>query len=737
MNKRFLNIFLSILLCMGLLVTTISNAFAQTPTQATSGVVTLADIGNLEIGLNGPFDSNTISFGMPADWKFTGDAQLVLIITTALSSPASIDGSLAYGGVLTVSFNQINVATLTLNKVGRNEYPITIPFALLVSPRLDGLLTMRFALNSGVSCQANQHMNVVIDPSTKITFQFEEQKPSTALSNFPRPIVQSSIYPDQAQVVIPDNPTAVELQSAFTVIAGLGNLSSSTLELELVTISQLTDVKKAATHLIFVGKAASFSMLSDLGLPLVAQKGVFKFASGDQDNGVIEMVNSPWAVKNVVLVVSGNTDSGTLKAAQAVSTGVFQENTAPNLAIVESIKDTVAPVPPIVDPTFADLGYSAHQFTYHGVDAKSYYFYMPSGSSLSIDAYIELAYGHSALLDYSLSGIVVLLNNQPIGSVRFNDTSAGQAINRTRVTIPPNVVIPGNNRIEIRADLNPLDNCSDPELGGLWAQIWPESRFHLPFVSTSLNTQVSVGLNAFPAPMIFDSTLGTTAVIFHHKDLESWRSFARVAGFLGDRSNGAITKLGVFFDDELTGVDLSKYNLIVVGRPSQLSIMDKLDTTLPVSFEKNSDNTKGKFLQVTYQIPPEVPIGYVELMPSPWNSEKVLIATLGNSVTGVNWGISSLVDTPMRSQLAGNFAVINNNRIQTIDTRLVVPVVNTPIALPAAADATPAPQATPTPESRESPWLIPALVIAILLIVIVIVIAIYTNFQSTRRGRNR
>ncbi len=595
MNKRLSTIFLSILLCAVLFASTVREAYAQAPTG--DGVVTLANLGKSEISLTGPFDTSAVSFGLPADWKFTGNARLDLNLTTTFNAVAQNDLAQSFGGTLAVSFNRTTVATLVLNEIGTFDYSIDIPLALLTSPRLDGLMELKFTLNSGISCVANQQMNVIINASSQTLFLYEEQMPDVSLIGFPRPIVQSTIFPDLAIIVIPDEPTAMELQSAFTVSSGLGNLSGGTLGLDLVTVSQLTDAQKAASHLIFIGKAASIPTLAELTLPLQVQSGSFAFPDGSQDNGVIQMVNSPWATKNVVLVVSGNTDVGTLKAAQAVSTGVFQENTSPNLAIVEGIADAAIPVPLVADQSFADLGYSAHQFTNRGVNAQTFNFYIPSGSSLSSDAYLELAFGHSALLDYNISGIVVLLNNQPIGSVRFNDTTAGQAMNKIRVTIPPSVTIPGINRVEIRASLEPLDQCTDPNLRGLWAVVWPDSRLRLPFTSSQLNTQASLDLSTYPAPMIFDSTLSTTAVIFRRADLESWRTFTRVAAYLGDRSNGAITKLSVFFDDDLSEADLSKYNLIVVGQPSQLAIMDELNDALPVPFQKGSDVTQKNFFK--------------------------------------------------------------------------------------------------------------------------------------------
>ena len=731
MKKRLSTILLSFLLSMVLLATTISNSYAQE--LGAAGEVTLADLGKSEITLNGPFDTSSVTFGLPADWGFTGDAKIDLNVTTTFSSLSQTDANQSLGGTLVVSFNRTTVATLILDKIGTFDYPINVPVALLSSLRTDGLMELRFTLNSGISCVANQRMNVIINTSTRASFPYEEKAPDTALINFPRPIIQSSIFPDQALVVIPDEPSAMELQSAFTVASGLGNLSSSSLGLELITISQLSDAQKASAHLIFIGKASSIPIIAELPLSLAVQSGAFVFPDGSEDNGVIQLVNSPWSVRNVALVVSGNTDIGTLRAAQAVSTGIFQENTSPNLAIVENIQDAVAPLSMITDQSFGDLGYAAQQFNNRGVDSQSYNFYFPTGNTLSSDAYLELAFGHSSLLDYNVSGIVVLLNSQPIGSVRFDDVTAGQAINRIKVSIPASVVLPGDNRVEIRASLEPLDSCADPNLRGLWAVIWPDSRLHLPFTTTQLSTEPVSDLSEYPAPMIFDSTLGTTAVITKRDDVEAWRSFIHVASYLGDRSNGSITKLGVFFDDELSGADLTQYNLIVIGRPSQLTVMGELNTVLPVPFEAGSDITQNKF-QVTYQIPPEVPIGYLELMPSPWNSEKVVIAALGNTDTGVNWGVSALVDSTLRSQLGGDFAVINNTRVQTIDTRLVQPLVVTPVVSDPSGISTPIPAVTPvTPAINRPAWLLPVLILSIILIIVIIGVAIVTNSRNTRK----
>nr|MBP8165155.1 cellulose biosynthesis cyclic di-GMP-binding regulatory protein BcsB [Anaerolineales bacterium] len=189
MKKRLSTIVMSLLLGLVLLASPVSNAFAQTP--ATDGVVTLADLGKTEISLRGPYDTSTTTFGLPANWKFTGDAKISLNITTSFNT-SFVDGeAAAIGGILTISFNRSTVATLVLNQVGNFTYEVAVPARYLDSARVDGLMELRYTLDSGGSCVADQNMNVIVNPSTSTTFTYEEQQPSTDLSAFPRPIVQS------------------------------------------------------------------------------------------------------------------------------------------------------------------------------------------------------------------------------------------------------------------------------------------------------------------------------------------------------------------------------------------------------------------------------------------------------------------------------------------------------------------------------------------------------------------
>jgi len=90
-----------------------------------------------------------------------------------------------------------------------------------------------------------------------------------------------------------------------------------------------------------------------------------------------------------------------------------------------------------------------------------------------------------------------------------------------------------------------------PDLEGIWATIWPESRLHLPLNPTQANVAPVETLNAYPAPFVYNSTLSSTAFVLPEADLQIWKEAMRVATFIGDRSNGPVSMLNVFFYNQI------------------------------------------------------------------------------------------------------------------------------------------------------------------------------------------
>jgi hypothetical protein len=711
-----------------------------TPVQfANTDVVTIAQLRKFtgDIVLNGPYEVASFGFALPADWKLKSSGRLELLFGISFNTDveSSPDLIIAGGGTLTVFLNGVLLETLPLREVGESEAQIDIPLEAFEAVDDDDIHMLTFVLESSESCRFyGQNTTVYLHQTSFLNLPHDIVSPATSLVNFPRPIIQDSFTPDSALIIIPDQPSAAELQAALITAASMGKFSNNEMILDMATVSDLGRGSGKAGHLILVGKAASLPVLSELRLPLPVVNGQIQFSGDASENGLIGMIQSPWSKSHVVLVISANSDRGVTKAAQALSTGVIRPGAAENIAVVEQVdlSSTSAVSSTAVDRTLADLGYGNRTLDKRGFNAGYYDFDIPVGLNVGAESYFELVFGHSALIDYNSSQIVVLLNNQPIGSVRMSDATAKLPTNKIKVMIPPSVVKSGRNYLVVQAYLTPLDECAPPDTQGLWVNIWSESTLHLPLVTAPASPFAIKKLADFPDPFNSSPLMDNTAFILERDAIESWQNAIRVAAFLGDQSGGSGIAFSTFYGDEVSSDDRSKYNLIVVGKPSNIPIMSEVNDYLPAPFLSGGDiASEGDNFQVTYQIPLDSPLGYLEIIQSPWNSNNVILTILGNTSQGVNWAALALTDE-RRWRLTGNLAVINGAQILTADTlysvsstgeieSIEIPVLYTPSSK----------NEVQTPVSQPQ-WIPPAFVVLAIFLFLVLVIVAIKNRMSDR-----
>lgn len=671
-NRLSKNILTSIIF-MCLLFGNIIPANAQTSTD--SDVIFFTQLGESDSYImRGPFDEDRIVFGVPADWELIDGAslQLFLRVTFRNNVAAGVDPTLPQsqnGGTLSVILNNVLADTIPLDVLGEQSIDINIPFDALRSRRDDKMMDLQLILDSMTNCDVLQDTTIVVRGSSNIKLPHRTILPDTSLVNFPYTISHNTFIPDSAIIVVPDQPTAAEMQSALTVAAGLGNLTSTNFLMSITSLGSLTPELRLANHLILVGNAGSLPLLTEFGSEVSYVSGSFNLAGMAATDGIIQMVNSPWSSAHAVLIVSGNSDEGTVKAAQALSTGVIRPSSAPNISIVEKVNDTPSTAAILTDTTLADLGYSNRTIQSRGLQTSTFAFYIPPGKTVASDAYFELAYGHSNLLNYDRSGAVIRLNGQPVGNLIMNDDTASNAINLIQIDLPAELITPGTNTIEVRLNLIPKDVCTSLDLRGEWVSIWAQSKLHLPLVEVlPVVAESLVNLSNYPAPFVNQQNMSQTAFILEKDNISTWQSALRIARYLGSRTAGAMSTLKVFFADEAPAEDLADYDLILIGRPTKMKIAQDINPYLPAPFEQGDIATENG-VQVNYQIPADSPIGYIQMLKSPWNSEKIILAVLGNTAQGVDWAAIPLGDSPLRARLGGNFASINDQQIITADTR--------------------------------------------------------------------
>jgi len=419
-----------------------------------------------------------------------------------------------------------------------------------------------------------------------------------------------------------------------------------------------------------------------------------------------------------------------IKAAQALSSGVIRITNHADIAIIAEVKSSIA-IPTVKDDrTFADLGYEAYTDSGYGTHYAEIRFYIPPGFASNQDAVIQLMFAHSSMLDYERSGMVVFLNDQVIGSVRFSAETS--QITTFPIKIPLFALRPGINRLLFVSDLYPVDNCSELVRDNLWITYSPESLLHIPLAPAQVDLQAFQGLHTYPYPFTNSPTLSTVAFVLPQADITAWKAAVRLASDLGVKTNGNLVELSAYLAHELPVEIRQSHDLLVVGKASELDILAELYSSLPAPFEPGSDLATERSIQVTYRISPGTSLGYLEILPAPWATSRTILAVLGSTDAGLEWAAQALTISQLSNRLSGDFAVINGEQIISADSRLGLGTHNISATAAPSPESTPVPAAfTPTLEGKPD-WLIPAFIVSSLLTITVVVIAVVLALKKQR-----
>jgi Bacterial cellulose synthase subunit len=698
-------------------------------------IVSFARLGATEKSLRGPFDSGYIDFSLPANWKLNAGAQLQLRLNTFFAGDARAvantaapgsHGGRSFGGTLQVQLNNVTLSTVLLDRPGEHTITIPITTTALLPARSDGRHLLSMLLDTYEPCGAEQYTSVVIRSSSALLLPHQVVAAPTDLARLPLPIFQRSFLPDAATIVTPDAPTAAELQAALAIAAGFGRMTGGALALNLIPAARLTDELKRSTHLIFVGKPSAFPMLKEARLPAPPSAHGFAAPGVSADDGVVQMAVSPWNNAKVLLIAGGDDDSGVIKAAQAISSGAIRTGERPDLALIAATHPQVAAASASVDRTFADLGYDAQKMYGLGGQYVGYRFDIPAGQAITGDAYVDLVFVHTALLDYDQSDLIVSLNDEPIASVRLDDNST--RLGSARLTLPASALHPGSNQLTIRADLLPRVVCTDPRGSGLWMIIRPESLFHLP-LGPSQDSKVPkrLDLSTYPSPFTARPNLSALAFVLGVDDPTGWNIATQIAADLGRQMHGTLVDLVVAYGDTVPEQIRKERDLLVIGRPGKLALIGELRSSFPAPFAPGSSLASEPDAPIAYRMPRDTSLGYLELLPAPWSAERTVLAVLGSNDQGLAWAGAALTTPYLRGALTGNLAVIQGERIESRDTRPKTTAA--PGTQPAAATA--------QPEQVKRPnifLLLAAGIVALIMLGGAILLVVWWRRRSTQRA---
>jgi hypothetical protein len=443
----------------------------------------------------------------------------------------------------------------------------------------------------------------------------------------------------------------------------------------MITADKVTPDILDTSHLILVGKPSAFTSLGDLPFAVPLSNGQLSSPQMQEEDGVVQMLPSPWNSARAILMVSGNTDIAVVKAAQALSTVNLQTGDTPDFAIISQ----VFPAPPVgiavteveaaqpADFKLSDLGFGAVTVTGVGLNWIDYEFAIPLGMIAGEAPYIDLSLSASSLVDPNRSEGMVYLNDVQVGSIHLSDDASNLVT--TRVEFPRSLLRSGTNNLSVVLNLLPFDECFTVlALPDLWATVYADSAIHLPLVQAPASTFALQDLKGYPYPFGVDPALNTTAFVLSKQDPASWIQAGRIAYDLGARITGPLLGFEAAYDGEIAE-NLQTMNLILVGEPRNMSILSDLKEAMPAFFDSDSNIAVLESQQVTYRISDKKSLGYIELFPSPWNEQRAIMGLFGTTPAGLASALDAILDFRLRESFSGDFVTMDGNDAHIIDTR--------------------------------------------------------------------
>ena len=642
-----------------------------TPYPGESEFITFEMLGLQDEVMLGPFATSFIRFSTPDSWALEPGAKLILELETTVRSsrPFAEDISEYSGALLEVTVND-HVVDVIFLQTGVQTVEITFPEEALYPTREDGRHSIQIFLDATIDCLFDHETAVLLRSVSGFNLPHHDKLPVPNLTLLPSPIYKlDSLLPEKALIVVPDAPTQEELQSAMIIAASFGRMSLGLQDISLVSASSLTELEKTNDHLILVGKQDSLPLLNEVIFPATVT-GPNPTQKIEASDGVVQMAVSPWSASRVVLYLGGAEDAAVVKAAQAFSSGVLRVGKNVSLSVISNVADAIEVKDVPDDRTLASLGYVTQTLSGVGYNSFEYEFFVPLGKMPTGDSFFDVIYAHSAIFDFDASGSVISLNDEVLGSIRFSAETANQ-VSTLNINIPAYAIRSGRNVISVQAEFVPSDYCSTLNNDGLWMSVNQDSLLHIPLVDVNpITSSLEHDLGTFPNPYTDSPTLDKLGFVFPSDDVPSWALGAKIAADLGQSAIGKVLTPSVFFADDIPDDARANMHLLIVGQASRLPIISELTDTMPAGFEPGSDIAIEDGIEISYNIPPDTDLGYLELLPAPWDSSKSILAVMGSTPLGLQWAGDALINPLLKPEMRGDYIVVHAEKMYAVDTAL-------------------------------------------------------------------
>ncbi len=622
------------------------------------------------LNLGGPYQETAAVFELPADWALSAPLQLELRLRSdfqslmqAFSGSPETENPAGIKGIFEVYLNDNLVTSAELDTSGETALSFEVdPAWVAVFPNQN---TLRISWDAADACAYGVTSKLYLNADSTLRFTYTQKQVNVGLRDFPKPFYsEKDIQPHPVTLLVPADSDEASLSALLAVAAGLGKHSQGQLDYSIKTSDQVSLSDLQDSQLILIGKLDAWrSYLAGSGLGAEA----LQLPSGmGAEDGLLLLRPSPWNDQRALLLVSGESEAGLKKASASLAAVDFLPYAHSQMAVISQLAGSS--VQAVIDLTMDDLLSTDNLLVENlGDTTFTIPFNMPADANINPEAYIEVYFRHSQLIDYLQSSLTISINGSKIGSVRFSDQSAENGL--ARIILPPNIIQPLKNTLEITTSIVPQDLCADERSGNFWVSVLGDSYLHLPPVLEEGGGQAGgLFLDDFPQALLTDETLSTLTFVSAAADWQSWQYAADLAFQLGTYSAASQLQPSAAFL-EGSAQDLSGQSLVLIGSSGTLGASVWKDV-LPLAFEADGSLSSLTFNGIQFLSGAEQDLGVLQIARQSEN-DAALYCIAGNSAAGLRTAVAAaqayLENKPATS---ANVAVIdgeNNTHYLTLE----------------------------------------------------------------------
>ncbi|MGB7342231.1 MAG: cellulose biosynthesis cyclic di-GMP-binding regulatory protein BcsB [Phototrophicaceae bacterium] len=662
--------------------------------------LTFTQLTRSDLELISPQSSVNFRFVLPSDWSIQ-DGNRINLVFDYVELGNALDIARAPSSQLDVRLDNQLLSSYILDRdnQGIQNIEVALP-ADVLADEADRSHNLELVLTALDHCDANLSSRLTVDKDASFMhLEYVELEPVLDLSVYPRPFFEVHPNDEVVYVVLPDEATASELTSAGRVVAGLGS-TAGRLDVRTRTVSSLSAAEYSSNNLILVGFPETHDIIETLyanaQLPTswTTITGFLDQANEAiaESDGILQVMQHPDDARFAILVVTGASDAAILKAGQALGGSPTAIGLQGAVTIVEDATPRVnAQSNNLLSTglTLENLGFT-EDVVLSGLGEQSIFieFFVPYGVTVNEEAYIELLYNNSSVLEDRGATVTVEVNSIPVASTilrgRAEDTNEVFSTRQLRASIPPTAIQTGAlNGITVTLSGFDIDRCEVTNLNALWLTISRESQIFLPI---ALQERQQPLVAQFPSPYNGVATLSDVLISIPDEptsaELEQVMDLMFYLGNTGSGASGMNPQMvrGVPSDD----LDLSAYHIITLGRPSNNSFFTVIGDDLPQPITAD-DTLEQVYNNLIYRLDGSYETGVLQVLASPFNPDRDLLVITGTDDATQALTIEKLLSNFDSFEMAGDVVFVSQQTTYPLNSLLAEQEFGSLQSLPALA----------------------------------------------------